>query len=195
MHYSTAQLQLLAIEDVLRGPEHLHATIGSRIGEIRQLRKRYPDAQLQSDLEAFPPPRRKAPDSLKTNTTPTNKINLLTKAARGTLRQFRAPNPGAAQRPQMGLPYQDAAWWVLATLDSALVSSASGTDATWLRRDPQQFRELGWRSLLLHRKLAKSWDALAQQYRAAAAGFNSPQQWRQTFAASIRPPARKPPGQ
>ncbi|MBO0830523.1 MAG: glycosyltransferase, partial [Actinobacteria bacterium] len=96
MYYSTAALQQLAIKDVLSGPDHLHAQIGTKISEIRSVRGRYPDARYQADLEGFPPPRRKAPDSLKYNTTPTGKVNLMVKAARGTLRQFRAPKPGAA---------------------------------------------------------------------------------------------------
>jgi len=190
MHYSTAALQQLAIEDVLAGPDHMHRDLPTKIGELRDLRTRYPDALYKADLESFPAPRRKAPDSLKYNTTPTNKINLLTTAARGTLRQFRAPRPGAAQRPQMALPYQDASWWVLAKLDSALVSSAENTNATWLIRDRSQFRALAWRSLVLHRRLARRWSRLAAQYRAASAEFNSPERWRETFAVSTGEPAQ-----
>ena len=55
---------------------------------------------------------------MKDSTTPTNKRNLLTKAAAGTARQFRKPGQGASKRPQMALPYQDASWWVLVKLDS-----------------------------------------------------------------------------
>lgn len=193
MYYSTTALQQLAIEDVLAGPEHLHPALPTKIGQLRELRARYADARYEADLESFPPPRRKAPDSLKHNTTPTNKINLLAKAGRGTLRQFRAPRPGAAKRPQMALPYQDASWWVLAKLDSALVSSAENTSATWLIRDRAQFCTLAWRSLVLHRRLARRWSRLAADYQAAAAEFNSPERWRQTFAASAVEPAERPP--
>jgi galactofuranosylgalactofuranosylrhamnosyl-N-acetylglucosaminyl-diphospho-decaprenol beta-1,5/1,6-galactofuranosyltransferase len=77
---------------------------------------------------------------------------------------------------------------VLATLDSALVSSAENTNAAWLVRDRGQFRALAWRSLLLHRRLARRWSKLAAEYRGAAADFNSPERWRQTFAASIGEP-------
>jgi galactofuranosylgalactofuranosylrhamnosyl-N-acetylglucosaminyl-diphospho-decaprenol beta-1,5/1,6-galactofuranosyltransferase len=185
MQYSVAALQQLAIEDVLSGPDHLHRELGTKIGQIRQLRAHYPDARHEADLESFPPARRRAPDQIKQKTTPTNKVNLMTKAARGVAHQFRAPRQGAAERPQLALPYQDASWWVLATLDSALVSSAEGTSAAWLRRDRQQFRTFGRRSLVLHRRLRKQWSKLAAEYRAAAADLNSPQRWRQTFAASI----------
>jgi galactofuranosylgalactofuranosylrhamnosyl-N-acetylglucosaminyl-diphospho-decaprenol beta-1,5/1,6-galactofuranosyltransferase len=185
MQYSVAALQQLAIEDVLSGPDHLHRELSSKIGQIRQLRTQYPDARYETDLESFPPPRRRAPDQLKHKTSPTNKINLLSKATTGLVHQFRAPRPGAAERPQLALPYQDASWWVLAKLDSALVSAAEGTSAAWLRRDRRQFRTLGRRGLVLHRRLRRRWSKLAAEYRAAAPDLNSPQRWRQTFAASI----------
>ncbi len=187
MQYSTAALRIQAVQDVLSGPGHMHREIGTKLAQLRQFRSEYTDAKAAADLESFPPPRRKAPDSLKHSTTPTNKLNLMTKAASGTLRQFRKPRAGARKRPQMALPYQDASWWVLAKLDSALVSAAEGTNAAWYQRDPKQFRELGWRSYVLHRRLRRNWAKLAADYRAAAADFNSPQRWRETFEASAGP--------
>jgi galactofuranosylgalactofuranosylrhamnosyl-N-acetylglucosaminyl-diphospho-decaprenol beta-1,5/1,6-galactofuranosyltransferase len=95
------------------------------------------------------------------------------------------------KRPQMALPYQDAGWWVLAKLDSALVSNAEGTSASWYKRDPRLFRSIGRRSVMLHRRLRRQWPSLAAQYRAAAPDFNSPRRWRETFAASVgKPPDR-----
>jgi galactofuranosylgalactofuranosylrhamnosyl-N-acetylglucosaminyl-diphospho-decaprenol beta-1,5/1,6-galactofuranosyltransferase len=192
MQYSTVALRLLAIEDVLTGPAHLHREIGTKMKQLQELRARYPDAHAEDDLESFPPPRRKAPDALKQSTTPTNKRNLLAKAASGTVRQFRPPRQGARKRPQMALPYQDASWWVLAKLDSALVSSAEGVSTAWYVRDPKLFRSLGWRSLTLHARLRRQWPRLAAEYRAAAAEFNSPEKWRETFEASRSDPPGRP---
>ena len=121
---------------------------------------------------------------MKASTTPTNRRNLLTKAASGTVHQFRRPRQGAKDRPQIALPGQDAAWWVLTKLDSALVSTADNTTASWYQRDPRLFRSLGLRSLILHRRLRRQWARLAAEYRAAAPGFTGPEQWRETFAAS-----------
>ena len=191
MQYSTVAIRLLAIEDVLTGPEHMHREMGSKLAQIRDLRAQYPDAASAADLDAFPPARRKAPEAVKSSTTPTNKFNLMTKAASGTMRQFRRPRESAMKRPQMALPYQDAGWWVLAKLDSALVSNAEGTSASWYKRDPRLFRAIGRRSLRLHRRLRRQWPSLAAQYRAAAPDFNSPRRWRETFAASVgKPPDR-----
>jgi galactofuranosylgalactofuranosylrhamnosyl-N-acetylglucosaminyl-diphospho-decaprenol beta-1,5/1,6-galactofuranosyltransferase len=191
MQYSTTVLRLLALEDVLSGPAHLHRDLATRLKELQQQRRLYHDGQGEPDLEAFPPPRRKAPDNVKASTTPTNKVNLLTKAVRGTVRQLRTPRKGASQRPQMGLPYQDAGWWVLANLDSALVSAADGASAAWYRRDRKLFISLSRRNTLLHAKLWREWPRLAAEYRAAMPGFTSPEQWRESFhRADGDPPAR-----
>jgi galactofuranosylgalactofuranosylrhamnosyl-N-acetylglucosaminyl-diphospho-decaprenol beta-1,5/1,6-galactofuranosyltransferase len=188
MQYSTVALRLLAIEDVLRGPDHLHQEIGTKLPQVREYQRQFTDARKQADLESFPPPRRRAPEAVKDSTTPTNKFNLLTKALSGTLRQFRPPLPGAKKRPQMALPFQDASWWVLVKLDSALVSTAEGKAAAWYQRDPKLFRSLGWRSLVMHRRLRRRWPQLSAEYRAAAPEFTSPRKWRETFAASLGDP-------
>jgi galactofuranosylgalactofuranosylrhamnosyl-N-acetylglucosaminyl-diphospho-decaprenol beta-1,5/1,6-galactofuranosyltransferase len=183
MQYSTAALRLLAIEDVLSGPEHLHRDLGTKMAALGELRQQFTDARGSADLAEFPPARRKAPDNLKTNTTPTNKVNLMRKVAAGTLHQFRKPRE--FRRPQLALPYQDAAWWVLSRLDSAVVSAPDGTTAAWYRRDRKQFRALAWRSATVHLRLIKNWPRLAAQYRAASAEFTSPAKWRETFEASL----------
>jgi galactofuranosylgalactofuranosylrhamnosyl-N-acetylglucosaminyl-diphospho-decaprenol beta-1,5/1,6-galactofuranosyltransferase len=192
MQYSTAAIRLLAIEDILTGPDHMHREMAIKLPELRKLAAGFPDAEKAADSEAFPPPRRRAPEAVKASTTPTNKVNLMTKAGSGTLRQFRRPRDGAMKRPQMALQYQDASWWVLAKLDSAVVSTAEGTSAAWYKRDPRLFRSLGRRTLVLHRRLRRQWPRLAAQYRAAAADFNSPERWRETFAASLNPPPDGP---
>ena len=190
MQYSTAALRLLAIEDVLSGPGHLHRDLSTKMAELRELRRPYTDAQGSADLETFPPARRKVPDQMKTKTTPTNKVNLMTKVASGTLHQFRKPRK--FQRPQMALPHQDAAWWVLSRLDSAVVSAPDGMTAAWYKRDRKLFRSLGWRSAVMHARLVMRWPRLADEYRAAAAEFTSPEQWRETFAASLQDPPGGP---
>jgi galactofuranosylgalactofuranosylrhamnosyl-N-acetylglucosaminyl-diphospho-decaprenol beta-1,5/1,6-galactofuranosyltransferase len=192
MQYSTAAIRLLAVEDVLTGPDHMHREMGTKLPVLRALQAGFLDAAQAANLDEFPPPRRKAPEAVKSSTTPTNKFNLMTKAGSGTLRQFRRPRAGAMKRPQMALPYQDASWWVLAKLDSALVSNAEGTSAAWYRRDRRQFRSLARRSVVVHRRLRRRWPRLAAQYRAAAADFNSAERWRETFAASLNPPPDRP---
>jgi galactofuranosylgalactofuranosylrhamnosyl-N-acetylglucosaminyl-diphospho-decaprenol beta-1,5/1,6-galactofuranosyltransferase len=190
MQYSTAALRVLALEDILSGPGHLHRDLGTKMASLRELRQDFTDARGSADLEDFPPARRKVPDQLKTNTTPTNKVNLMSKVAAGTLHQFRKPRK--FQRPQMTLPYQDAAWWVLSKLDSAVVSAPDGTTAAWYQRDRKQFRALARRSAALHLRLVMNWPRLAKEYRSAAAEFTSPATWRETFEASLGDPPGGP---
>ena len=73
---------------------------------------------------------------------------------------------------------------MLVKLDSALVSTADNTSASWYQRDPRLFRSLGKRSIVLHLRLRRQWARVAAEYRAAAAEFTSPERWRETFAAS-----------
>ena len=60
------------------------------------------------------------------------------------------PAPGRRKRPQLALPYQDASWWVLVKLDSALVSSPRTDQRRLVPAGPELFRSLAWRSPLLH---------------------------------------------
>jgi galactofuranosylgalactofuranosylrhamnosyl-N-acetylglucosaminyl-diphospho-decaprenol beta-1,5/1,6-galactofuranosyltransferase len=192
MQYSTVTLRVMALEDVLSGPGHLHRDLATKRQQLLETRSRFSDAQSKPDLESFPPARRKAPDNLKAATTPTNPVNLLTKAARGTARQFRAPRKGASQRPQLALPFQDAGWWVLAQLDSALVSAADGASAAWYQRDPKLFRSLSRRTATLHARLLREWPRLAAEYRAAQAGITSPAAWAKSFHPDGGEPQERP---
>ena len=61
MQYSTVELRHQAIEDVLAGPDSLHAELPVKLGKIREFVKQFTDAQLEVDRDAFPPVRRKKP--------------------------------------------------------------------------------------------------------------------------------------
>jgi galactofuranosylgalactofuranosylrhamnosyl-N-acetylglucosaminyl-diphospho-decaprenol beta-1,5/1,6-galactofuranosyltransferase len=189
MQYSTAALRLLAISDVLAGPQQLHAELQAKMGQLRELRLRYADAQGSGDIEHFPPVRRrKPPGKGREFSSPSNPVDLMIKAAAGAVRQLTSPKPEARRRPQAALPYQDANWWVLANIDSALVSAADGTSTAWYQRDPKEFRALGQRSALLHARLLREWPKLSASYQQAAADFTSSARWRETFEASLDDP-------
>jgi galactofuranosylgalactofuranosylrhamnosyl-N-acetylglucosaminyl-diphospho-decaprenol beta-1,5/1,6-galactofuranosyltransferase len=184
MQYSTAELRLLAVSDILSGPGHMHREIGTKMGALRELRTGFTDAQHKPDIEEFPPARGKAPAMDRDLDPPASKVDLLKRAASATTRQLRPVRKGARQRPQAAVPSQDAHWWVLTKMDSVLVSAADGTSAAWYQRDPKRFRSLALRSVILHRRLRRRWGKLAAEYRAAAPDFTSPQRWRETFETS-----------
>jgi galactofuranosylgalactofuranosylrhamnosyl-N-acetylglucosaminyl-diphospho-decaprenol beta-1,5/1,6-galactofuranosyltransferase len=180
LQYSTAALRLLAVEDVLSGPGHLHRDLPVKMAQLRELRQPYSDAQSSADINSFPPPRRR-PAEYK---PPTDKIGLMRRLIVGVAHQLRPVRESARKRPQVALPHIDSPWYVLSKLDSALVSLPDGTGASWYQRDPKVLRSLGWRSAVMHWRLRRRWPKLAAQYRAACPDFTSPQRWRETFAVS-----------
>jgi galactofuranosylgalactofuranosylrhamnosyl-N-acetylglucosaminyl-diphospho-decaprenol beta-1,5/1,6-galactofuranosyltransferase len=183
MQYSAVHLRNLAIEDVLRGPEHLHATLATVLPAVRAIRTTYPDAQAKSDVAAFPPPRRrKPPRKDREPSAPTSPPAIALTAALGVVRQLLSPATDTRRHPEALVPAMDARWWRLSTLDSAVVSSADGTSASWYRRDRAHFTQLAQTSLDLHRRLLAEWPALSRRYQNASEDLVSPQSWAATFA-------------
>jgi galactofuranosylgalactofuranosylrhamnosyl-N-acetylglucosaminyl-diphospho-decaprenol beta-1,5/1,6-galactofuranosyltransferase len=80
------------------------------------------------------------------------------------------------------VPHVFLQWWRLAQVDSAVVSAADGASASWYQRDPELFRSLLRRSMLLHARLWSEWSELSETYRAAVPELASPQAWRRTIA-------------
>jgi galactofuranosylgalactofuranosylrhamnosyl-N-acetylglucosaminyl-diphospho-decaprenol beta-1,5/1,6-galactofuranosyltransferase len=184
MQYSTAKMRLMALEDILSGPEHMHQDLLTKPAELRQVRSNFSDAQGSKDVEAFPAAKRKKPPKRgKEPTSPSNPIDLAIKAAIGGLRQLRPVDPATKDRPQAVVASQDAHWWVLSPLDGAVVSAADGVTASWYKRDPELFRELMRASAVAHTRLYREWPALAERYQQAAAEFTSSEQWRRAFEA------------
>jgi galactofuranosylgalactofuranosylrhamnosyl-N-acetylglucosaminyl-diphospho-decaprenol beta-1,5/1,6-galactofuranosyltransferase len=182
MQYSTATLRLMAMEDILFGPEHLHRDIATKRAQLGEVLSQFPDASTRPDIERFPAvKRRKPPRRGKEPTSPKNPVSLILRAAVGALRQVRPVDALALEHPQAVVPSQDAEWWRLSVVDSALVSTADGTSTSWYQRDPAQFRSLLQRSVQLHARMVRDWPRLREQYRAAAPGFTSPEAWRATF--------------
>ncbi|MFA1537710.1 glycosyltransferase [Actinomadura monticuli] len=185
MQYSTAELMLSAIEDVLSGPEHMHAGIAAKLPEIMAFRAAFPDAQNRVSHEEFPRVRRTRPPKRGRGfKPPRGKVNVLASAMLGTVKQLRPVDPAARGNPQLVVPHIDRHWSLLAQIDSALVSSADGTKVAWYQRDPERFRTLLKRTSLLHARLSREWPELSRRYRSAMADLASPEAWRATFEAA-----------
>jgi galactofuranosylgalactofuranosylrhamnosyl-N-acetylglucosaminyl-diphospho-decaprenol beta-1,5/1,6-galactofuranosyltransferase len=69
----------------------------------------------------------------------------------------------------------------MAQFDSAVVSNAEGTGASWYRRDPKQLRKMLAESARLHAALLKDWPTLSKKYKAAVNELTSIESWRKTF--------------
>jgi len=182
MQYSTAELRVRALEDVLSGPDHLHRDLATTLPALREIRRAFGDAVLAPDATAFPPQRRRKPPRRGRDIeVPEGRVQGLVAAAKGAVRQARPVGELASTNPQANVPHLDARWWVLAQLDSALVSSADGTGTAWYRRDPARFRRLLARTVELHTRLLVEWPRLAADYRAALPALTSPEGWQASF--------------
>ena len=187
MQYSPAEMGLLAIEDILEGPQRMHRDVLERLPELRELRKRYDDSRSEPELDAYPPPRRKKPPRKgRDSSAPVGPVGKLKTVARGALKQIVPPSELSKKFPQTTVPHLDLKWWKLMQYDSALVSSADGTSVSWYKRDPQLAKDLMQRSVTIHARLAKEWPRLAAQYREALPDLVSPETWKATFDASSK---------
>ncbi|WP_434993723.1 glycosyltransferase [Arthrobacter sp. Ld5] len=183
MQYSSVELRLQALEDVLEGPDHLHRTLGSKLGEVRATRARFDDAKVSKDVVSFPPVKRsKPPRKGKSPTAARTRPAAVVKALAGAVHQLTAVPESALRNPEAHIAAVDARWWRLAQLNSALVTSSDGTGASWHKRDTAKARELALRSADLHRKLLLRWDELSEDYRTALPRVTSREAWKRTFA-------------
>ena len=182
MQYSTVELRQLAMEDVLAGPDGLHAALPNRLAEVNAFRKQYADAQLEPDPDALPPVRRSKPSrSRHSELEVPSKASQIITAGLAPLRQLRRPRPLSREFPEAEIAAMDAKWYRLARYDSAIVSMPDQTSAALYTRDPDLYRDLLKRIMDLHRKLYRRWPELAAEYRAKLPEITSPEAWEQTF--------------
>ena len=183
MQYSTAELRLQALEDVLAGPRGLHEQLPGKLAEVNAFRRQFTDAQLQADPDAFPPVRRhKPPRKGKDDSGVPGRLSLLIRAGTMPLRQLRGVRATSRQHPEAEIPAMDAQWYRVARFDSAVVSMPDGNSAALYQRDPERFRDLMRRTLEIHARLQREWPRLAREYRAALGDITSPEAWEKTFA-------------
>ena len=182
MQYTAAELRLWALEDILSGPGHLHRDLPVKLSEIRAFRSGRDDAHVESDPRAYPAARRVKPAKRgKDPTEPKGLLATYTAAATGVLRQFRTVRGTSRVNPEVKVAAMDSKWSLLSQFDSAVVSTADGAGAFWVKRDRKQFVGLMRRSLDLHRELAMRWDELSRTYQRAVPEVTGPDAWAKTW--------------
>lgn len=184
MQYSTAELRLWALQDILEGPIHLHRDLPTKLGEIRAFRSGQDDAVVAKDPLAFPTVKRvKPPKRGKDPAEPKGLIGRYVGAAAGIYRQLQPVRGTSASHPEARVPAMDARWRLLSQFDSAVVSTADGSGASWYKRDRKRFSDVMRRSVILHERLAVRWDELAKQYREASPELTDPKSWMPTWGS------------
>ncbi len=183
MQYYTEEGRLLAIEDLLSGPEHLHPSLSERLPVIRGKVKNFQDAQLKTNIDDYPQPKtKKPPFKGRRNFHAPGYSKLVPWAVSTVGRQlFKPVDEMAEKNPQIQLTYAENRWWTVSKFDSLLVTNAEGTGVFWYKRDPQQLRKDLVRASKLHTKLFTDWADLRKQYKEAAGQVASYEAWQETF--------------
>ncbi|AMB41050.1 MULTISPECIES: glycosyltransferase [Paenarthrobacter] len=185
MQYYPEQARIMALRDVLEGPSKLHEQLPTTMPKLRTMREDFVDSQVKTDPGAFPEVFRKRPPKKPQTYKQPGALGLLPWAVKTVLKQTIAPvRESAHSNPEAHVAHQDGKWWSLAHLDSAVVSNADGTGASWYRRDPKLVRKMLAETAQLHAQLFSNWETLRGQYRDALPEITSMDSWRETFEAS-----------
>jgi galactofuranosylgalactofuranosylrhamnosyl-N-acetylglucosaminyl-diphospho-decaprenol beta-1,5/1,6-galactofuranosyltransferase len=181
MEYSTVALHHKSIEDFLAGPERLFASLRDALPAVRKLREGYDDARTFSSAQQLPMPLFDPVRVERLLEPPTHPAAIAKRALSTVSRHLRAPEPQTRDRPQINVPAGNARWFLLGMVDSATVSNADGSGVAFRKRDPQQFRALLARTIVLYRRLVAEWDVTAHRYRAAVPDLTSVESWETMF--------------
>ncbi|UWX96301.1 glycosyltransferase [Arthrobacter zhaoxinii] len=183
MQYFTAQGRVMALRDLLRGPEHLHDLLPTKLPEIKALTKKFTDSQVLPEPEAFPAPVMHKPPRRGQGFAAPSYASLIPWAAKTVVKQLTKKVPATSlEHPQAYIAHQDNKWWRMSQYDSAVVSNAEGTGASWYKRDPKQLRILLAEAVQLNAEILKNWQKLSDQYREALPEITSFEAWKKTFA-------------
>ncbi len=180
--YFAAQLRVRGAQDVLAGPVHLAPSILHRAAEARSLSRDFDDARLIRAVQDFPDVhRRHLPRKGEGPEPPRSQLDFAAKAITGVFRQLRSVAKGSQDYPEVSVPNSMAKWWLLANVDSALVSNAEGSGVWFYHRNRGEFMKLALTSYRLHRRLRRRWERLAKVYRRALPDVVSPDAWSRIF--------------
>ena len=170
MRYAVVALRLRALEDVLAGPHDLHASLGTRLGEVRALRASHVDGRPVPNPPAGRPlPLVDAPGGRRRAL-----LRLAQEVGRTSVRSAPSGAPSHAAGPA------DARLWRLARVDSAWITTVAGTTAEH-RRDARTARRLLLRTLALHAEVVARWPSLRSAYRSALPDLVAPASWERTL--------------
>ncbi|MBS1672483.1 MAG: glycosyltransferase [Actinobacteria bacterium] len=185
MQYYPVALRVKALRDILSGPQHMRAGLGTAMPEARAIAADFPETIVHKDSGVPLSSRRgrQVFKRLKAHVFDSPKGVALRWFTASTLvsHWFHTPDPANVDRPEVEFGKGDAAWWRVPLHDSALVSAADGSGYNIYTRDREKFRELLKETVRLHAALRRRWPQLQKEYRAALPELVSEESWRSTF--------------
>ena len=184
MQYYTEAGRIMALNDILAGPDPLPAIQPERIKEIRALAADFTDAVFKPRVDEFPAPGSSKPPRRGQSFQQPSVAKLVPWALKTLVRQIGLPvSASKKDRPQAVVAHQDNKWWRMSQYDSAVVSNAEGTASSWYQRDPGVVRKNLVEATRLHARLLMEWPRLRTAYREALPRITSIPAWEETFAA------------
>lgn len=186
MQYYPVELRIRALRDVLSGPAHMSANLGTAMPAARALAAEFPETRVHKDADAILRSRygRQVFKRFKRNVFDSPTGFALRWFTLTTLisHWFHRPDPSNVAMPEVEFGKGDANWWRLPLFDSALVSAADGSGKNIYTRDRSTFRRQLVASFRLHRQLQRRWGRLSAEYRAHARELTAPESWSRIFA-------------
>jgi len=182
--YSAAATILLALEDVMKGPEYIASVIRTKMPEVKGLRNGFCDAQSKSNLNEFPElleeHYNKGLDKYDGHKMHDNAREFYIFSMRTAFRHYLTKIPRLLEdHPDRHIKAISAHNWEMMKSDSFLLTAPDGSGYSWLKRD----RSLGWglsrQGLRLIRRLKHSWPELVSAYRGS--DWNSKDNWEKIF--------------
>ncbi|WP_369343951.1 glycosyltransferase [Bifidobacterium aquikefiricola] len=207
MRYSAVQLHIMAVEDILQGPEHVGKILSTRIADIRAMLSHEPDAQtkpidqlpklvrerntrqtralrthaLLNLFHQLTPPRlnnRRIVDGYIEPTKIYGPIN--DRVHVGRLQVTSIPPERYTSLPVLTDRRSDH-WKAMSAMDSALTVDVEHQRGTLLLRHPLIAAAKLSRVIAAYFRLACQWNTYRRRYRAAFAEMTSPDWWQRKF--------------
>lgn len=180
LEYSTMAIQIKAVQDFLKGPEHLFEMLPTSLGEVAEMRKQYSDAVIIPSATELP----KASGISESITDEPAATGVKVKRLlQGLAHSLGKENPVHHEVPQANFVPVDARWYSLSRVDGATVTTADGRGVVYRKRDRALAARLMKESLAVHKELHDNFASLQQRYRAASEELVSMQAWKEIFDA------------
>lgn len=172
MNYGLVHTVLQGIEDFLQGPKILEDGGIEALAKARTSRAAYPETIKH---EAATAPIRSADLSIRrAGGQPSKPVVVLIKRA---VDQWF----GRTQHGLVGVTREDAHWWHISLFDHVVVTDASQAGVRIRERDKAKATTLLFRAIRVLRKLRKELPRLQQEYRAAAPGLTTRENWARLY--------------
>lgn len=181
MHYGAEELRIQALEDVLKGPNHLHETIGTKNAELRQIIKETDDGKnypLEKDSQYYQNYLETSKDFLP-KPAPYKPLRIFVSAF--ALLYNAIHKTSNKNKKETFLMMNQMGWWKTYLPDKVTAFSLDGSKRFTYNRDSQKYKELNKKDKHLHKLITDNWENLASDYQKEFKKLISPQMWIETF--------------